>query len=282
MSQRIPKTPVSAIGIDLGDRKSHVCVLDEERQVVKRRVFSMTRADVQRAFEGYPRSTVVAMEVSSHSPWVSRILIELGLDVIVADSRQLKLITQSRRKTDRRDAELLARLAASDRDLLRPIQHRGEAAQQVMTMLRARDGVVRLRAALVNQVRGSLKSHGYRLQGGSTQAIHKRIKDLPEELQPALAPLLDLCGAATARIKEYDLKLEKLAEDRFPETRGMREVQGVGLLTSLSVSLVLQDPRREHDRRRLPRQRAIGHRRGADHGADRARGRRRHGDGAQG
>jgi transposase len=71
----------------------------------------------------------IALEVGTHSPWVSRLLTELGHEVIVANARQLKLITSSSRKSDRMDAMTLARLARMDPELLRPIRHRSERAQ---------------------------------------------------------------------------------------------------------------------------------------------------------
>ena len=244
MSKTTSIPPVTTMGLDLGDRRSHLCCLDSDRKVCHRQAISMTQKAVRSAFGRFPKGTLVAMEVGTHSPWVSRLLEDLGLEVIVADARQIKLITQSRKKTDRRDAELLARLAASDRELLRPIKHRGEIAQLATTMLRARETFVKSRTEIVNAVRGMLKSHGYRLKSGSTAAIHNRVKELPEELLPALAPLLEECGSLSARIRAFDRKLEELAEERFPETQLMRQVQGVGLLTSLAVSTAIQDPER--------------------------------------
>ncbi|MHC5066724.1 MAG: IS110 family RNA-guided transposase [Planctomycetota bacterium] len=244
MSKTTSIPPVSAIGLDLGDRRSHLCCLGPDRKVSYRQRISMTRKSVQRAFERFPKETLVVMEVGTHSPWVSQVLQSLGLKVIVADARQLKLITQSRKKTDRRDAELLARLGLADIELLHPIQHRGELGQLAATMLRARESLVRSRTALVNAVRGMVKTHGYRLKAGSTDSIHKRGSELPEELQPALLPLLNQCGSLTAQIRAYDRKLEKLAQENFPETQRMRQVQGVGLLTALAVSVAVQDPGR--------------------------------------
>src|ERR1041384_767817 len=80
----------------------------------------------------------VAIEVGTHSPWVSRLLFELGHEVIVANPRQLRLITESSRKSDNVDAEALARLARVDPSLLRPIRHRSECAQMDLMVIRAR------------------------------------------------------------------------------------------------------------------------------------------------
>lgn len=63
-----------------------------------------------------PKSRV-ALEVGSHSPWISRLVGSLGHEVLVANPRRLKVITESSRKTDDEDAELLAR---ADHHLLSP------------------------------------------------------------------------------------------------------------------------------------------------------------------
>ena len=54
------------------------------------------------------------METGTHSPWVSRLLSELGHETIVAHARSVRLIGESRRKDDRLDAMTLARLVRVD------------------------------------------------------------------------------------------------------------------------------------------------------------------------
>ncbi len=83
-------------------------------------------------------SKAVALEVGTHSPWVSRQIASQGHEVIVANPHKVKLITQSVRKNDRVDAQMLARLARVDPKLLRPIRHRGESAQADLAVIRAR------------------------------------------------------------------------------------------------------------------------------------------------
>jgi transposase len=86
----------------------------------------------------------------SHSPWVNRLLRGLGHEVIVANPRQVKLISASSRKDDRIDARTLARLARVDPQLLRPIQHRTEKAQRDLMIIRVRSALVEARTSLVN------------------------------------------------------------------------------------------------------------------------------------
>src|SRR5579864_3839946 len=111
------------IGLDLGDRSSWYCVLDESGNVVLEQRLSTTPKAMREGFGKMPRSRV-ALETGMHSPWVSRLLAELGHEVIVAHARNVRLIGESRKKDDRLDAQTLARLARIDPELLCPVKHR--------------------------------------------------------------------------------------------------------------------------------------------------------------
>src|SRR6201987_1970193 len=135
------------IGLDLGDRNSWYCVLDETGQIrLEQRVPTSVKA-LQEVFGAMPRSRI-ALEIGTHSPWISRLLSELGHEVIVANARKGRLIGESRKKDDRLDAQTLARLARIDAELLYPVKHRSVQAQADLMTIRARAGLVRARTAL--------------------------------------------------------------------------------------------------------------------------------------
>ena len=152
------------IGLDLGDRSSWYCVLDEAGDVLLEQKLGTTPKAMKEVFGGMPRSRI-ALETGMHSPWVSRVLSELGHEVIVAHARNVRLIGESRRKDDRFDARTLARLARIDPQLLAPVQHRSAQAQAHLMVIRARAGLVRARTSLINTARGLTKSYGERLRG---------------------------------------------------------------------------------------------------------------------
>ena len=231
------------IGMDCGDRRHHVCVLDDEGRVLGRKVVPNRDGDLQEALEEYPGS-LVAIEVGTHSRWLQRALERAGHKVLVANARKLKAISKSDRKTDRNDAEMLARLVRFDPELLCPIVHRGREAQFDLAVLKARDAVVRARTSLINCVRGLLKSEGFRAPSSSADAFAKRaVSAIPEGLKPALLPLIDEIARATQRIHEYDRELSAIAQ-RYPEVELLRQVPGVGPITGLAYVLTLEDPHR--------------------------------------
>ena len=91
------------IGLDLGDRCHHACVLDEAGEILAEEVIVNTREVVTAFCARYPGATIV-METGTHSPWVSRLVAALGHPVIVANARKLRAISASQTKSDREDA----------------------------------------------------------------------------------------------------------------------------------------------------------------------------------
>ncbi len=155
-SRNFPQ-PSRTVGLDLGDRNSWYCVLDEAGQIqLEQRVRTNPKA-LREVFGAVPRSRI-ALETGTHSPWISRLLSELGHEVIVAHARKVRLIGESRKKDDRLDAQTLARLARIDPGLLCPVKHRRAQAQADLTVIRARAGLVRARTSLVNTARSLTKS----------------------------------------------------------------------------------------------------------------------------
>jgi transposase len=199
------------------------------------------------------RKCRIAIEVGTHSPWLSRLLSSLGHEVIVANARQVQLISASSRKDDRMDAQMLARMARVDPELLRPIRHRGEKAQQDLQLIRVRSALVETRTSLVNTARGLAKASGGRLPACDTDNLGvKQLESLPENLREGLKPLLKHVEMLTVEIHELDGKLEQIARTEYPETQLLRQVSGVGVLIALTFVLTVED------RDRFERSRDVG------------------------
>ena len=237
------------IGLDLGDRNSWYCVLDEAGQIqLEQRVRTNAKA-LQAVFGAMPRSRI-ALETGTHSPWISRLLSELGHEVIVANARKVRLIGESRKKDDRLDAHTLARLARIDPELLCPVKHRSAQAQADLMMIRARAGLVRARTGLVNTVRGLAKSYGERLRGCNVRNMNPdKAEGLSPELQRALEPLLSGIEELSERICEYNDRIEALAQESYPQVALLKQIKGVGTLIALTFLLTLEDPHRFHKSR---------------------------------
>jgi transposase len=240
------------VGIDLGDRSCRYCVLDNQGEVVGQGSVATTKKDLNRIFGALPHSRT-ALEVGTHSPWVSRHIRSLGHEVIVGNPRRTRLIGASSNKSDRLDAETLARLARVDPKMLFPIQHRGETAQADLTVIRARAGLVESRTALINAARGLSKSFGERLRRCEAYQVNREMaQELPEALRTSIEPLLDEAASQTARIHAYDEQLHRMAQERYPEVAVLKQVHGVGELIALTFILTIDD------RSRFGRSRDVG------------------------
>ena len=246
------KNSMLYVGLDLGDKFSYITIVDQDGALIEESRLPTTRATFQRKFATL-QPCRVAMEVGAHSRWASHLLRDLGHEVLVANARKLRAIYNNPRKGDRADAETLARLARLDPALLSPIHHRSPQAQTDLAVLRSRDAIVRSRTLLINHARSIVKSTGARLPACSADSFaHKAAPDVPIPLRPALAPILDTIASLTQQIKSYDQKVEELCSQRYPETSHLREISGVGPLTSLGFILTLEHPDR------FPRSRQVG------------------------
>src|SRR6201981_3019313 len=240
------------IGVDLGDRGSFYCVLDEAGKIILEQKVATTPEAMKQTFGKIPRS-LIALETGTHSPWVSRLLTELGHQVIVAHAQNVQLITKSNRKDDRHDARTLARLARIDPELLGPVRHRSAKAQIHLTVIGARAELVSARTALVNAARGLVKSYGQRLPKRGTRQVSRELgAELKAELREVLEPLLKEIESLNERIQEYEVRVEKIAKESYPQVELLKQVKGVGTKIALTYVLTLDDPHR------FPKSREVG------------------------
>jgi transposase len=232
------------IGLDLGDRYSYLCAVEAGGEAIESGRIQTTRSALEKRFRGVEAARVV-LEAGTHSPWVSRLLGECGHEVLVANPRKLRLITQNDSKDDPVDAELLARLGRVEPQLLSPIEHRGETTQADLGVIRAREALVRARTQLVNHVRGMVKSWGARMGSCSTRSFARKVRDqVPAALRAGLDPLLEVIGGMSEQIQVYDRLIEEACRQRYPETQLLTAIAGVGPLTALGYVLTLEDPQR--------------------------------------
>jgi len=242
--KQLSKVVGLTVGLDLGDRFSRFVILDAEGRILQEGRLGTDEAGLSRFFcDRAPMR--IAIETGTHSPWVSRQLAEYGHNVLVANSRKLRLIYENPNKDDRVDARYLARLARFEPALLSPVEHRDASSQKDMALLRSRDALVAARTLLVNHVRGVSKSFGKRLPACSTSCFPGSVlKQIPQLLEPVLCPLLEQIDSLSKQIKKLDRQIQTLADANYPQTRLLRQVKGIGPITSLTFILTLGHPQR--------------------------------------
>lgn len=94
----------ATIGIDLGDRLSHYCVLNGDGDAIETGRVRTSREAFTDHFHNLPYARI-AVEAGTHSAWVSRSLEEFGHEVLVANAREIPTISHSNKKNDSGDAE---------------------------------------------------------------------------------------------------------------------------------------------------------------------------------
>ena len=170
---------------------------------------------------------------------------ELGHEAVVANARELQAVPGRSHRSDHQDARQLARLARVDTALLNPVELRRTSEQADLFVIRARAVLVEGRTMLINFARGITKTLGHRLPASATHRFAERVREaVPEPLQPALSPLLEVLEVIAAQMEDFDQKIEALAEDRYPQTRWLKPAPGVGTLTTLTFVLTVGQPER--------------------------------------
>lgn len=250
---KLEKEIKSYIGLDIGDKYTHFCVIDETGEITDDGKVRTNRRSITRALQGLeaPR---VALEVGTHSRWICDLLADLNIEVLVANPRKIKLIHGDNKKDDRTDSEKLARLNRVDPSLLYPIEHRSDEHHKDLEFLKARDILVQARTAQINHVRGTLKGEGIKIGRVSAPAFASRVlATVDSEHLVALKPMLESIAMLTSKIKWYDNEIERLGSTKYAEeVKILRQVNGVGPITSLAFVLTLGDPFR------FPKSRMVG------------------------
>lgn len=240
------------VGLDLGDKYSQVCILDEEGEVIEEGQVRTT-AEALRGKFGVMDPCRIVLEVGTHSPWVSRLLESAGHDCIVANPAALSSGKRRKKKSDKIDARKLARKGQSDPEELEPVQHRSEAMQLDMSLIMGRRALVRVRTSLINTARGLVKSYGGRLPTADAHYFPRKAQGhVPEQLQQAVGPLLSIIESLNSQIDAADKRVEELATVKYEaDTAKMRQIGGVGSLISTAFVLVIQEPKRFQQSRQV-------------------------------
>jgi transposase len=232
------------VGVDLGDQWSNYCILGLEGETLVEGQLRTTREDVAEFFRALLAARVI-LEVGTHSAWVREVVVGCGHEVLVANPRLMDGTKRRKRKNDRIDANQLARLGRIDPQSLFPMEHRSTEVRQDLVVLRARDALVSVRTQLINTTRGLVKSMGTRLPKCSSPSFAHQVEEaLPAEVRESLLPLVRLAEALSDCIQVYDERIEKLGQEKYRHTELLRQVKGVGPLTSLAYVLTLENPDR--------------------------------------
>jgi transposase len=226
------------IGIDLHKASSQVCIVNEQGEVIERRI----RTERERFTEvlGARAPARVLLEASTESEWVAQHLEAMGHEVVVADPNYAPMYgTLGRRvKTDRRDAMALCEAARTG--VYRAAHRTSAEHRKWRAALSVRETMVATRTKYINVVRSLLRQHGTPVRACASSALVRRVREL--ELDALVAakvePLLHLLEVTEVKIQTANRELEQLAE-RDATVQRLTTVPGVGAVTAATFVAVV-------------------------------------------
>ena len=238
------------IGIDLGDRSSNYCVrVRSSQEVLVEGKIATTPQAVAEWFQRLQRQRVT-METGTHARWVAELLRLMRHEAVVGNARKLKLITENDQKSDQVDARLLSKLGCVEVGWLHPVYQRSGETHRDLMRVRAREALVETRTGLINHVRGAVKSYGCRISECSAEQFHMVAgKELPESLRGVLSNVLEAVEELSEQIHRYDCEVKELCARKYPQTKWLLQIQGVGPITALTFVLTIEDAERFEDSR---------------------------------
>ncbi len=254
---------VSVIGIDLAKQVFELVALDDRGRVLWRRRF---RRDQLLAFMAQQPPTRVGMEACAGAHDWGRRLSALGHEVRLVPMHQVKPFRQGT-KNDRNDA--LAIAEAAMRASLKGVAIKSQAQQDMLSIHRCRQLLMRQRTALINQGRGLLMEYGVVLRRGAGQfrrGLPLLLAEADNGLTPSIRETLALIGRQVSELDERIEGLERrLKAQADAVSRRLRSRPGVGWLTATAFAASVGDPSTFRDGRQVaawlglvPRQHSSG------------------------
>jgi transposase len=230
------------IGMDLGDKNCKAVVFSADGREAARAEVATAPGPMGAFLAQYPGATL-AIECGTHCRWVAALAQGAGLRALVGNPRKLRVIWQSSRKNDWRDAEMLAKVARTDPSLLAPVRLRTAEMQLLMRLVKARDTLVKCRTAIVNQVRGFCKAEGKALRKCSAEAFARLEADMPPEVAAAAFVLFGQLEEINRGVRRYDgLIKAELARGHAEAAARATQVPGVGDVTAAAFIAAVGDP----------------------------------------
>jgi transposase len=224
---------VEHLAIDLGGRKSHLCLRDQEGQILTEA--KIINEEIRSWLEGgQPRRVIV--ETCAEAFAMADLALSLGHDVRVVPSRLVRMLGVGARgkKTDQLDARALSE-ASCRMDL--PSVHVPSAwSRRVKSMCGMREVLVQSRTMMVNNVRAWSRTQLKAVQRATLKTLPQRLRDQAarcgEKLPEAVERLLVSIEQLTVQIKAATKELAALAEES-EICRRLMTAPGVGPITAL-------------------------------------------------
>lgn len=238
-------THYTAIGIDVSDRKSQVCVMTKTEgspKIVLETMIPTSKEGLTRFLATQDKAIPVTFETGTHCRWMNEVATSMGFKVYVANPCRLRLVTASKTKNDINDARMLARLTLADVGLLHPVKLRSAEYQKMIHFHELRNSLVKQRTRIIVQLRSIAKSMGFRIPQCSAASFHRQDMSLwPKEFKDIIWSVMKDLEQLAISIKFYEKQIRELAETPTfkAQVDRLREIRYVGLLVATGFVAVI-------------------------------------------
>jgi transposase len=231
-------------GVDFHSRQQKVVYCDLETGEIQRKELKHQSEEVRQFYTQLPKPVIVGLEATGSSQWFEKLLTELGHEVWIGNSTEIRRRARSRQKNDWRDAELVLDLMIKDE--FPRIYRLSEESLEILRRLRYRHRLIKMRTMAKNGLHAIALSAGLSMKAKLlTKAGRAKLELL--ELSPALKEQrdewLDLIDQLNHRIARLDSEVEQ-AGQRDPRVQLLRTHHGIGPLTALALVHTLEPVRR--------------------------------------
>jgi transposase len=228
---------VNHLAIDLGGRKSQICLRDERGNILEEREELTVR--LGRYLESQPPSVVV-VETCSEAFHVADLAKGFGHKPIVVAATLVRSLGVGANgiKNDKRDARILSEVSC--RIDLPSVHVPSSQSREYKTLCSMREGLVHARTLLINTIRGWLRAQAVRLPSGHTETFAKRVYEKMTEVPSFLERQLRAILALDEQIKDADQELARIAKGDAT-CRRLMSIPGVGPVTSMRFVAALDE-----------------------------------------
>jgi transposase len=158
-------------GIDIAMKSSYIYITDSRGRKKTSGEIPTKAGVLRQRLRPYLRGGLsVAIEAGNQTAWIYDLLVDLGAEVTVVNPAKVKLIAESRRKTDKIDARILCELLRLD-GLPHPVHVPDKQTRSLRGLLVARRQLISARTKLCNVVRGMLRQEGITLAARSLKSF---------------------------------------------------------------------------------------------------------------
>ncbi len=229
------------VAVDLGSKKSQVCVREPDGTIIKESV--VPNSTLRGLFKRQPHSRVI-LETCSEAFGVADWALEAGHEVRVVPATLVRSLGVGARKTktDRRDAQALSEVSC--RIELPSVHVPSDLARERRRMCSIRQELVSTRTALINCVRGWARSQLLKIPSGKSETFTRRLRDVALKQSDGLPMFIErtllVLDAVNEQVLDADEELTRLAE-QDPVCKRLMTVPGVGPVTSMRFVAALDD-----------------------------------------